>query len=1074
MSLILIIHRNLLTDYTNFMLQKLQLLITRKQILTCFLLAGLLTSTINSKAQYVSTNGTKILNENGQEIFFTGTNLGNWLLWEGYLMMGDFNYRTHSQFFDGAKNAFGGDLNKALEFEHQWRLNYVTEQAIIDLKNLGFNSVRVPFHFNMFWDWNTYSPRDHGFQYLDRLVNWCRTHGVYILLDMHAAPGYQNPGDHSDNVESNASQPRETVHFWDGDNINIASQVWRHIANYYKNEPMIWGYDLINEPVPQPGREFELMGSLISLRNAIREVDNNHIIVAEGSWWGSDMQKLDWMDQETQNQSGINYRWDDKLVYQTHHYSNDVSLLDGRLAICNKLNVPMILGEYGESDNSNLRNMTDWCINNNVHYFPWSFKKMSHDRCLWTIQPNEPYNQLKNAINSNSSGPSSLYNDMIVFCQNNIKNGHSNLTWHQGWYDAVKPPQPCIAYSLPGKIEAEAFCKMSGIQTEATSDVGGGENVGWVDAGDWLDFTINPSNSGNYTITFRVTADGTDSKSIELQSGGSTISTVNYTATGGWQNWTSVSTSAYLNAGEQTLRVYFPVSSQNLNWINFTTEQPILTNIAISPSTTTLDVGQTQQFTATGYDQNGNIMSISPNWSGTNANGLFEATNPGNYTISASQNGISASASVTVNQIYEGVPVPGTIQAENYDNMNGIQTESTSDNGGGENIGWVEAGDWCDYLVNVANAGMYTVYFRVAADGTGSKSIQLQANNSTATANFTATGGWQSWETVSAEINLNTGSQTLRLYFPVDGINVNWIQLEEGIETPVLTSIVVSPSSATLDVGQTQQLTATGYDQNGEVMNINPTWNNADNNGLFTASNSGTFTVTASQNGVSGSATITVNEIENVSIFIEAEDYFEMSGVQTEGTSDAGGGLNVGWIDNGDWMAYSINIPSTGTYTVEYRVASQGGGGSLTLESFGGSQSYGSINITNTGGWQNWNTISHTVSLNAGQQDIGISATRGGWNINWIKITSGTLKSVHVQESLNNQQSLIAYPNPCTDRIFIKGLNTNRNIEVYNLAGVQVKKVNGRSVDVSDLPKGLYFLSIEINTKKEHLRFIKK
>ncbi len=293
-----------------------------------------------------------------------------------------------------------GNLTQAIEFEHQWRLNYVNEQTIIDLKNQGFNSVRVPFHFNLFWDYNSSSPSNRGFQYLDQVITYCRNNGMYVLLDMHAAPGYQNPGDHSDNGNSNSSQPRSSVTFWDGNNVSIASQVWQHIANYYKNEPVVWGYDLINEPVPQPGREYELLPSLITMRNAIRQVDNNHIIVAEGSWWGSDMQKLDWQDGRVQSNSGVNYRWDNNLVYQTHHYSNDVSALNGRKSLTDRLGVPLILGEYGENDNSILRQMTDWCINNNVGYFPWSFKKMYHDKCIWTIQPNSSYNAVRDFIQS--------------------------------------------------------------------------------------------------------------------------------------------------------------------------------------------------------------------------------------------------------------------------------------------------------------------------------------------------------------------------------------------------------------------------------------------------------------------------------------------------------------------------------------------------------------------------------------------------------------------------------------------------------------------------------------------------
>ena len=962
-------------------------LLKPSRIILLGLLALMLYAT-SAQAQFVRAQGNKIVDPNGNEILLKGMNLGNWLLWEGYLMMGDFNYRTHTQFFNSVKDAFGGDLAKAMEFEHQWRLNYVTEYAIGELKGLGFNSVRVPFHFNMFWDWNSNSVSDRGFEYIDRLIDYCRIHGVYILLDMHAAPGYQNPGDHCDNGESNASQPRESVHFWDGNNVNIASQIWRHIANRYKNEPMIWGYDLINEPVPQPGREFELLGSLITMRNAIRQVDNNHVIVAEGSWWGSDMQKLDWMDSETQSKTGINYRWDNNLVYQTHHYSSDVSLLNSRLAICNKLNVPLILGEYGESDNTNLRNMTDWCINNNVGYFPWSFKKMSHDRCMWTIPPNTAYNQLKSYINYGGTPPANIYNNMIAFCNNNIANGAPGLIWHQGFYDAIKFNGPigcdnANAVNLPAIIQAENYCNMYGIQSEPCSE--GGENIGYVDANDWAEFKVNVPVSGIYTINFRVAADGTGPKSIQLKAG-STTATANFTATGGWQVWSTKSTSINLNSGSQTIRVIFPVSGLNLNWIELK-RIPVLTTIQLSPLTATLNVGQTQQFTAIGYDQNGAVMAISPSWSGTSSSGLFTATTAGTFTVTASQSGISRSASVTVNNVNTGIAIPGIIQAVNYTKMSGIQTENCSE--GGQNVGWIDTGDWMDYTVNVTSAGAYNVRFRVAAGGAASKTVQLQASNTSATATFKATGGWQVWTNATTTINLNAGSQNLRVYASSAGFNINYIELTK-------------------------------------IANSNP-----------------------------------------FSLKVEAENSVQMSGIQTENTTDIGGGQNVGYIDAGDWMSYNVTIPSSGIYTIEYRVASQNGGGQIRLEQFGGSPVLGTIAVTSTSGWQNWTTLSHTVQLSAGSQSIAIAAASGGFNINWFNITSGTLKSgaVNAVETLSNH-SIKIYPNPAVHEITIEVADENPNLQVgiYSIAGnlvsTHVLKERITTLPIEHLTKGMYLVSI--------------
>lgn len=120
---------------------------------------------------------------------------------------------------------------------------------------------------------------------------------------------------------------------------------------------------------------------------------------------------------------------------------------------------------------------------------------------------------------------------------------------------------------------------------------------------------------------------------------------------------------------------------------------------------------------------------------------------------------------------------------------------------------------------------------------------------------------------------------------------------------------------------------------------------------------------------------------------IQAENYVSMAGVQLEATTDAGGGQNVGWIDANDWMAYSgVTIPTTGTYTVEYRVASASGGGRLSLDLNGGTILLGELAVPSTGGWQNWTTISHTVNINAGTYNLGVFAKTGGWNINWIRI----------------------------------------------------------------------------------------
>ena len=123
---------------------------------------------------------------------------------------------------------------------------------------------------------------------------------------------------------------------------------------------------------------------------------------------------------------------------------------------------------------------------------------------------------------------------------------------------------------------------------------------------------------------------------------------------------------------------------------------------------------------------------------------------------------------------------------------------------------------------------------------------------------------------------------------------------------------------------------------------------------------------------------------------IQAENYSSMFGIQTQTTTDTGGGLNVGYTDKGDWLSYpAVTLPCAGTYTVSYRVASAVTGSTLTLEKAGGGTTYDAFTVPNTGGWQNWQTVTHTLTLPAGSVSFGISIpTAGGWNLNYFTVTN--------------------------------------------------------------------------------------
>lgn len=222
------------------------------------------------------------------------------------------------------------------------------------------------------------------------------------------------------------------------------------------------------------------------------------------------------------------------------------------------------------------------------------------------------------------------------------------------------------------------------------------------------------------------------------------------------------------------------------------------------------------------------------------------------------------------------------------------------------------------------------------------------------------------------------------------------------------------------------------------------------------------------------------------SVLIQAENYSNMLGVQTEACTDAGGGQNVGYISANDWMAYNnINFPTSGSYLVEYRVASQSGGGTLSLDLNAGSIQLGSLPVPSTGGWQNWTTISHTVNVNtAGTYNVGVYAQAGGWNLNWIRITKqGTAlmasnmaasKEVQKPDAVNN---FIIFPNPVKDELRIA---TSENLaggllRIYDIMGRQVLIATQATnrINVAKLPNGVYTLLFTKDGKTITRRFIK-
>ena len=291
-----------------------------------------------------------------------------------------------------------------------------------------------------------------------------------------------------------------------------------------------------------------------------------------------------------------------------------------------------------------------------------------------------------------------------------------------------------VAYSVASTNGSANSYRSDGVDLEATTDTGGGDDLGWTTSGQWFKYTVNVATAGAYTVTFRVASESaiSDAFYIANSSGTDLSGTVAVPDTGGWQTWTNVTATVTLPAGVQTLTVYQDNAGWNLNWISFTAAS----------------------------------------------------------TGEAPYGGTAA-------------PVPGTVQAENYDTggqgvaynltstngsansyrSDGIDLETTTDTGGGYDLGWTTNGQWFKYTINVAAAGTYTVTFRVASESANSDAFHISNSSGTNLSGSVAvpnTGGWQTWTNVTATVTLPAGQQTLTFNQDNAGWNLNYFSFASG------------------------------------------------------------------------------------------------------------------------------------------------------------------------------------------------------------------------------------------------------------------------------------------------------
>ena len=329
---------------------------------------------------FVRVDGQYLIEPDGDTLFIMGTNLGNWLNPEGYMF--GFRKTNSAGMIDRMFCEMVGPDFTA-EFWKLFKDNYVTRADIEFIASTGANTIRVPFHYKIFTDedYMGLSSAQDGFKRLDDVIGWCREFGLYVILDMHDAPGGQT----GDNIDDSYGYPwlleSETSQ-------QLFCDIWKRIAEYYRNEPVVLGYDLINEPIaPYFDNVAELNALLEPLHKRvtamIREVDPNHIIMLGAPQWNSNFDPFtDWT-------------YDDNIMYTCHRYGGDASAaaIGNFIGFRDKTALPMYMGEIGH-------NTDEWqeafCVamqENNIGYTFWPYKKIVSS-CFNGITPPENWDKV--------------------------------------------------------------------------------------------------------------------------------------------------------------------------------------------------------------------------------------------------------------------------------------------------------------------------------------------------------------------------------------------------------------------------------------------------------------------------------------------------------------------------------------------------------------------------------------------------------------------------------------------------------------------------------------------------------
>ena len=418
-------------------------------------------------------------------------------------------------------------------FYDAWLANHVRKIDIDSLASWGFNSVRLPMHYNLFTlsiedepipGENTWF--DKGFELTDSLISWCAQNQMYVILDLHAAPGGQG----YDQGISDYDPTKPSL--WQSQaNRDKTVALWKRIAERYVNEPWVAGYDLINEPNWNLPGGVQLRVLYEEITDSIRTVDNNHIIFIEGNWFANDF-------------TGLTPPWDPNMVYSPHKYwsFNEQSDIQWVLTLRDQHNIPLYFGESGENSNTWFRDAIKLFEDNEIGWAWWPMKKIEAIAGPLSVTKTTGYQSLLDYWSGNGSQPSAVVaKGILMEMTENLK--LENCFYQKDVIDAMfrqvqeNGTKPYNIQNIPGVVYASDFSmglageayldtdlatyhvstgsftawnngwsyRNDGVDIDKSSDFinSNGFNIGFISDNEWIQYDINVAAAALYEVHVR-------------------------------------------------------------------------------------------------------------------------------------------------------------------------------------------------------------------------------------------------------------------------------------------------------------------------------------------------------------------------------------------------------------------------------------------------------------------------------------------------------------------------------------------------------------------------------------------